>query len=1785
MRLIPEEGLSRRLADTPIAVVGLGALFPQSRNVREFWRNIVAAADGITDIPDSLWRTADYYDPDPAAPDKTYCRRGGLLPPVPFHPLEFGIPPNILPATDIVQLLSLVVARDTLRDAGTAEGGWYDPERTGVVLGVSGPLPITMPLGARLQTPVLKEVARSVGLTERDADEVATRFAKAYVTWQENSFPGLLGNVVAGRVANRLNLGGMSCTVDAACASSLAATRSAVGELLDGRADMMLTGGCAVDNTVLAFVSFSKTPALSPSGNVRPFDASADGTLIGDGIGMLALRRLEDAERDGNRIYALLRGIGSASDGRFTSIYAPRREGQLAALRRAYADAGVSPATVELFEAHGTGTTAGDQVELSALTEILRETTQDKQYAAIGSVKSQIGHTKAAAGAAGLIKAALALHQQTLPPTIKVEKPNPAARLDETALYVNTRSRPWIRDPRRPQRRAAVSSFGFGGTNFHVVLEEYEQTGGRAPVLAGTARVACWHGADPGALAARVSAEPPLGEFVNAPETDARLGFVYQDDEEFTALRALAVSELRGHSGEPTWSHPRGIVYRRSALAPGTRTAALFAGQGSQYVDMGRTAALAIPPVRDAFEAANRSVGGTTALAGVVFPPPAFDADTLSRQEETLRRTEHAQPAIGAYSAGQFRWLSELGYHPDAVAGHSFGELTSLWAAGACDDAMFFELAGARGAAMAAPGVAGHDPGAMASVATSVERTEELLAGHPGVSICNVNAPNQTVVGGATNAVEQLVHEARAAGITASRLPVSAAFHTGHVAHAAQAFRAAVAKADLTAPTVPVYANTSGARYGLDAAANKDVLVRQLREPVMFADQLRRMYQDGCRVFVEFGPKAVLSGLARATLPADAVCVALDAGPRSCSDRAMKRAALELGVLGLPITGIGRYDAPPPVEPPTMGPAIELTGTNYVPDEYSAQYRAALAVPYQLEALTDDHDAPVPQTGRPANHGVESQMMPATANGRPDHDTVDVSTLITDQLAIHGEYLAEQLRLAHECLEALARPPAGGSTAELHAAIEAVKQYGATIADSHVRVNEAFLSFLSSSSSGTAAPAAPAYLESASSASPAPEPPAPAALPETGAQPAALPEANGQVVSTPPLPAPVVVAAEPDPAVAAEARAVAQPAAPAPDTERSAEVRSALLSVVADKTGYPVEMLNASMDIEADLGIDSIKRVEIVSVLQERFPGIQGVGPERLGELRTLDDVVSLLAASIENGAPPAGNHFSPNGSHQVTRLSVTREPLNEPQTLPWPYATNAVALVVDDGTSAAGAVVSALRAASMAVHVLALPGVATTAAGPDARSVRELPSWDEATLTGAVRALVAEAGRLDLCLQFCGAPAVTMSDAVRRMTHAVLVAKAVQGHLHASVQNGRSAYLVLSRADTGNRLSDAALGGVSGLARTLALEADTLFCRAVDVGSDLSDASVASVVTSEAADVDTTLTDVRYVAGRRSRSALTSTGPARLDGARPLGSDDLLVVSGGARGITAECLRALATGPQPALLILGRTPLAPEPPWAAGLDGPQLRAAIIEQARASGATPVIADVERTFHDLLAAREVRTGLAQLTMAGLRVSYLAVDILDQVALRAALAPYAAQVTGLVHGAGVLADRLIADKEPGAVEHVLSVKLTGLDHLLSTLDGSHLRHVVLFSSAAGLFGNQGQADYAMANEGLNRAAEVLRARWPQRRITSVNWGAWDGGMVTPQLREMFESAGVRLLSPAAGAEMFREQFAADRAGDTVVFIGPATPPSRRNGHPLSAGGTAAQTEVGAGRPIQR
>ncbi len=644
---VPPEDPVSRPSPSDIAIVGLSAIVPQAANARTFWENTLKGLDTITEIPPDRWDWRLYYDADPKAPDKIVSKWGGFVPDITFDPLKYGMPPNSLSSIEPVQLLVLESVRAAIEDAGYAERP-FPRERTSVVLGIGGgAAQLAMGYAFRSYLPMLDAIRDGAG------QEALEACGTLLPEWTEDSFPGFLLNVAAGRVANRFDLGGSNYTVDAACGSSLAAAHLAVRELEVGAADMVILGGADTVQNPLTYLAFSKTQAFSPRGRCRPFDDGADGIVISEGVAAIVLKRLKDAERDGDRIYAVVKGIGASSDGRARGLTAPRPEGQIRALKRAYEKSGVNPKTVGYVEAHGTGTAVGDVVEIAALSELLGEAGAAPGSCAVGSVKSSIGHAKCAAGMAGLINTALALYHKVLPPTIGVETPNRRVDWTDGPLHVSGVKRPWLQPDASQPRRAGVSAFGFGGTNFHAVLEAYEGnlTPAMAPVSEWPQELLLWQADDAGSLVKsletllaqlKAGASPSLrnlahtlglkySEHVGRGPT---LAIVASNREDLVSKLDLARASILKETG--SLADPRG-VYFATALRP-VSIAFLFPGQGCQSPSMLSELAIAFPEVRSGFESFDASLraNGLDPIGPRVFPPPTFSDQHRERDRLAL---------------------------------------------------------------------------------------------------------------------------------------------------------------------------------------------------------------------------------------------------------------------------------------------------------------------------------------------------------------------------------------------------------------------------------------------------------------------------------------------------------------------------------------------------------------------------------------------------------------------------------------------------------------------------------------------------------------------------------------------------------------------------------------------------------------------------------------------------------------------------------------------------------------------------------------------------------------------------------------------------------------------------------------------------------------------------------------------------------------------------------------------------------------------------------------------
>jgi acyl transferase domain-containing protein len=464
-----------RLIEDSVAIVGMGCIFPGAPDPETYWENICAGRSFIVDHPDP--GSIKWLDPRSSDFERVYAFRGGYIGSLAtFDPIKHGVVPSDVQTGDVNQFLGLRAATAAVEDSGIDLAS-IRRDRVEVILGhctyFSPGIVNWYQLGVALDQTV--DVIRGLNpdLSAQEAARLREALKKSLPQMTPQTPPTLIPNIIAGRIANRMDLMGRSYILDAACATSHVAVENAMKDLLTDACDYVLVGATQTSVLVLELMMFCAIGAISRRPELRPFDKDADGTMLGEGVGVLLLRRTKDAERDGNSIYAVIRGVGTASDGRAKAMLAPRLEGQALAIGRAYQATGVDPRTVELVEAHGTGIPLGDVTEIGALREVFGPREGRRPTCGIGTIKSMIGHCRSASGIAGIIKATLALHHKVLPPTLHCPEPNPDLNLGSTPFYINTETRPWIRPAGGTPRRAGVSAMGFGGINAHCILEEY----------------------------------------------------------------------------------------------------------------------------------------------------------------------------------------------------------------------------------------------------------------------------------------------------------------------------------------------------------------------------------------------------------------------------------------------------------------------------------------------------------------------------------------------------------------------------------------------------------------------------------------------------------------------------------------------------------------------------------------------------------------------------------------------------------------------------------------------------------------------------------------------------------------------------------------------------------------------------------------------------------------------------------------------------------------------------------------------------------------------------------------------------------------------------------------------------------------------------------------------------------------------------------------------------------------------------------------------------------------
>ena len=796
----------------PIAIVGLACRFPGAPNAKAYWELLRDGRDAVGETPRERWDADAYYDRDPAAAGKTNTRWGGFVDGVDqFDPSFFGISPREALEMDPQQRLLLEVAWEALEDAGTP--------------------PATL---ARTRVGVF------VGISHNEYGALVTTDRITALTGAGNAL-----SIAANRLSYAFDLVGPSLAVDTACSSSLVATHLACRSLQSGESSMALVGGSNLLLSPALAISFTKAGILSPDGRCKAFDASANGYVRGEGVGVVVLKPLSHAQRDGDAIYAVIRGSAMTQDGRSNGLMAPNPRAQEAVLRQACADARVAPSAIQYVEAHGTGTFLGDPIELRALGAVVSADRPAARPCAVGSVKSNIGHLEAAAGVASLIKVALMMRHGVIPASLHFVEPNPGIPFDDLKLRVPVRAEPWI-----GERLAGISSFGFGGTNAHLVIESapaaaetHEVTTAVAPDVSGDAAVVLPISARSEAALRALAVR--YRDLLATGATGVAQAAAEQRSHHAHRLALVASTPAQAQAlldGFVAGKRSRELIVRDGKAAK--RVAFVFSGQGTQWAGMGRELAASQPVFRAALAAVDRALRTHTTWSLL---------DELHADSPRLDDTEVAQPAIFAIQVALAALLRSWGIVPHAVVGHSVGEIAAAHLAGVLSLADAVRVVFHRARLMQrATG-----RGAMAAVALSVEATRVAIAGDLPVSIAASNGAAATVIAGEPDAVAQMIARLEATGVSARGLGVNYAFHTAQMDAFVPELIDALRGIEPRAGTLPIVSTVTGEviapRY-----LHAEYWARNMREPVMFHAAAQRLIADGHELFVELGPHPAL---------------------------------------------------------------------------------------------------------------------------------------------------------------------------------------------------------------------------------------------------------------------------------------------------------------------------------------------------------------------------------------------------------------------------------------------------------------------------------------------------------------------------------------------------------------------------------------------------------------------------------------------------------------------------------------------------------------------------------------------------------------------------------------------------------------------------------------------------------------------------------------------------------------------------------------------------------------
>ncbi len=1691
--LQPPEVQDHDVHSKPIAVVGMACRYPGAGNVHQLWENILARRRQFRRFPAARLSLEDYFDPDPENADTTYCPRAAVIDGFVFDWAARRIPQSTYAATDIVHWLALETALEALEDAGFGKTDIPGP-RTGVIVGNSLTGEQTRAHTMRLRWPYVRRALEAAARSQRiDASMVRELvaamegfFKSAFPDVNEDTLAGGLSNTIAGRICNYLDLSGGGYTVDGACASSLLAVATAARELSVGSLDLALAGGVDVSLDPFEMVGFAKAGALTGT-DMNVYDAAGNGFIPGEGCGFVVLKRLDEARRDGDYVYAVLHGWGVSSDGGRSAITAPSVAGQAMAIGRAYRRAPYGPHELDFIEGHGTGTAVGDRVEMEAVAQALqaapRAGAPRQRRCGVTSLKSLIGHTKAASGIGGFIKAVMAVNRRLIPPTAGCKTPHPVFSEKARSLFPVLRGQPCPPDSRL---RAGVSAMGFGGINCHVTLESGDAPRDDRPVelderalLASGQETELFvlRAVSPEQLArevrrlARVAEDMSQAELIDlaadladaSPRGPRLHAAVVAATPEQLARRlqrlARVLRENLPAAGNVFSDLHENIWLGHQPRLP--RVGMLFPGQGSQLLNMARRLTERFAWARELAERADAAASnvGAGPVQPVVFRAmEAADQDVRDRWARQLMRTEHAQPAICLASMLWFTFLQNLGVRPVAVGGHSLGEAVAFWAAGVMDDEALLHFAARRGSIMAECATA---PAGMLSLACTPEAAEGLVSSIRSgyASIANLNAPRQVVVAGEEQALEELQRMAADQGVVAARLPVSGAFHCRLAEAAAERLAAdTVLPSTGREPHIKLFSTLHGGLIH-DWHRLREHFARQMTCRVDFMSMVNNMTPE-CDLLLEVGPGRVLTNLyGRITGDRGPLCLPVES--RAEDERDINRAVGMLFAHGLPMDMRRFFEGRlvRPFTPPQERTFIEnpceripaATPGEAASETSAAELSSALEpLVAEVAGLKGDVLRRYLSTRGP----FLMEIIRADLRYMPDGP----ETLgRTEAESGESESTSEALSEASDGLEVLF-----SLVEEMTGFPKKTLSAGSRLLDDlnldSIKAGDLIATF--SRRTGMAGKIDPRSLANAS---------------------------LGEIVA------------------AFGDQGPETPAETAPAIPDESQILSALLRQAAKRCGRQQAVLDADGRVGEDLKFGREDLMEVLSSVSRQLHVDLNVDLAPLLErsFRQIAGIVSRLVRQ-QRSTGDAGPAVAHAPWVREFKVALVEKPL---AAMPrwwgrrredrWPSAR---VLLLSEKTDH--------RVARELEKQLAGLGASVQVATFSEADQRGFNSDAAFSHFVAIFPRRASSGR--------------KRSALRRTVERIACTLSPPPASAAPRRSNMLVYLQFGGGFFGNRRRCAHLEscGAVAAAHSVQMERQDLRVRVLDFSPHLKPAEVAGKVIREsqspatfvAAGYDEKLTRRVFQAQVLSPAAYRPRKPQ-------WSARDVILVTGGARGISAVCALALAQATGARMALVGSTPLT---------DG----------------------------DSAGVRQIRQTLERYREQGLQARYYSCDVRDAAAVEALVARVGEEmgpITGVIHGAGINIPRPASQVDAQEALAEIEPKVMGALHLCRALAQRPPRIFVGLTSIIGITGMPGNAWYAFSNEALDLILRRFGEEHPGTRTQSLAYSIWrDEGMGARMGSvQALKKMGIDAIPTAEGVNRFVRLFLKDPGVHQVMI----------------------------------